>query len=77
MCILKAKGIRFFFYFPQAHAGIKGMVYGYQEGSETPMQGASIIVMNITDESHPHLIGHAISTSNLPSFKPLLLYCIK
>ncbi len=57
----------------QVHAGIKGVVFGFQGGEVAALPDAVIMVMNITDPTHPHLIDHAISTSKIEPLSTLIL----
>ncbi len=57
----------------QVHAGIKGVVFGFQGGEVAALPDAVIMVMNITDPTHPHLIDHAISTSKIKQLNTLIL----
>ncbi len=57
----------------QGHSGIKGVVFGFQGGEVEALPDAVIMVMNITDPTHPHLIDHAISTSEIKQLNTLIL----
>ncbi|VDD82751.1 unnamed protein product [Mesocestoides corti] len=52
----------------QAHEGIKGFVFGYQDGEVKPLSNAIIMVMNVTSRRNPELINHPIYSSMFGAF---------
>uniref|UniRef100_A0A5K3F9R9 Peptidase_M14 domain-containing protein n=1 Tax=Mesocestoides corti TaxID=53468 RepID=A0A5K3F9R9_MESCO len=56
----------------QAHEGIKGFVFGYQDGEVKPLSNAIIMVMNVTSRRNPELINHPIYSNKKGDYFRLL-----